>query len=436
MKRVPDSLFKKRHNGFFYGWIIVIAAFWTVLIGYGMRYTFPIFYIHILQEFGWARADTSLAFSILLLVYGLSASLIGYLVDRIGPRRVVFLGAVIIALGLMGLSQTSEIWHMYLFLGLFIALGTCATGNVSFIPIISNWFVRKRGKAMGIYFAGVSGAPAIAPLVVYIISWVGWRNAYLVLAGAVAAIIIPLATFVIGIRLQDKGLFPDGDLGVDRASLQSGSVTDVLIVNHEWVNTEWTVPKAVKTHQFWALFFLNFCVGIQINMLYLYQVVYMVDLGFSQVFSASILGIVGFATLTGSLCGHVSDRIGRERAYTITMPAVAVAIYVFIFANQPWMFYTYAMLFGFGLGISLPASICSQPDIFMSKKFGSINGLFLTGFGIGGFMGPLLGAWTFDVFQDYTIAFYLAFALTFVCIAMIWLAAPRKIRLVAGMARK
>jgi len=434
---MPDS----KKSWLFYGWVIAVAAFSIVVLGYGMRYGFSVFYVYILQEFGWARANTAGAFSTALMVYGLSAPAVGYLVDRLGPRRVVPLGAIVLALGLGCLSQTKEIWHLYLFFGILVGLGISMVGNAPFIPVISNWFVRRRGTAMGIYFAGVAGAPAVAPLVEYIISWVGWRNAYLVLAAIIVAVIIPVVTFVIRTRPQDKGLLPDGDTAAAGARQpgNASSTTDALIVNHDWVKTEWTVPSAMKTPQFWGIFLCNFFIGVQINLLYLHQVAHLVDVGFTQAFAASVLGIVGFASMAGNLCGFVSDRIGRERTYTISMVFVAAAIYILISINdasQPAILYAYAILFGFFQGIGTPAIISTHADVFMGKNFGVINGVFLTGFGIGGFIGPFLGGWVFDVFGAYTSAFYLAFALSFASMAMIWLAAPRKIRLVAGMAPK
>lgn len=104
--RAEDELPVKKLS---YGWVIVIVVFCIVFINYGMRYSFPVFYVHILQEFGWTRANTALAFSMVLLVYGLSAGAIGYLVDRVGPRSVVLLGTAVLALGFVGLSQTREV---------------------------------------------------------------------------------------------------------------------------------------------------------------------------------------------------------------------------------------------------------------------------------------------------------------------------------------
>lgn len=431
----------EKKSWLFYGWIIAVAAFSIVVLGYGMRYAFSVFYVYILQEFGWTRGNTAGAFSIALLVYGFSAPVIGYLVDRLGPRRVVPLGAIVLALGLGGLSRTTEIWHLYLFFGLLVGLGTAMAGNASFIPVISNWFVRNRGTAMGIYFAGVAGAPALAPLVEYVISWAGWRNAYLVLAALVLAVILPVVFFVIRTRPQDKGLLPDGDVAAERTNLPASgdSPTDALIVNREWVNTEWTVLRAIKTRQFWGLFLCNFFIGLQVNTILVHQVAYVADIGFSQVLAASILGLVGFANMAGDLCGFVSDRIGREWTYTIAMTFVAVAIYILISINdatQPVMLYAYAILFGFFQGTSAPSIISAHADIFMGKNFGAINGIFLTGFGLGGAIGPYLAGRIFDVSQSYTIAFYTAFALAFACIAMMWLAGPGKIRRVPGVAAR
>lgn len=424
----------------FYGWIIAVAAFCIVVLGYGMRYAFSVFYVYILQDFGWTRANTAGAFSMALIVYGFSAPLIGYLVDRVGPRRIVPLGAISLALGLGGLSRMTEIWHLYLFFGLFVGLGISMVGNASFIPIISSWFVRKRGTAMGIYFAGVAGAPAVAPLVEYIISWVDWRNAYLILAAIILAVIIPIVLLVIRSRPQDKGLLPDGDPAIERQDSPNTATlhADDLIVNREWVEKEWTILQAMKTRQFWGVFLCNFFIGLQMNTLYVHQVAHVIDVGFSQTLAASILGLVGFANMAGNLCGFISDRIGRELTYTIAMIFVATAIFILTSisdASQSVLLYAYALLFGFFQGIGAPAIIATHADIFMGKTFGTINGLFLTGFGIGGAIGPFLAGWIFDVSQTYTSAFYTAFALAFVCIATIWMAGPRQIRMVAGVAK-
>jgi len=433
---------KQGEPRFFYGWIVVVAAFIIVVTAYGMRFGFAVFYIYFLSDFGWTRTDTALALSIAFLVQGLTASGVGYLVDRIGPRRVVAMGAIVLALGMGALSQTSQLWHLYLFFGLFAGLGITLIGNPSFIPIISNWFVRKRGAAVGIYFAGVAGAGTVAPLVEYIITSVGWRQTYLVLAGVVLVVILPLVAFVIRAHPKDKRLFPDGDTETAHLSASLGqatSHTDALIVNREWVNTVWTVPKAIKTPQFWGLFLSAFSAGLYLNMLLLHQVAHVVDLGFSQALAARVLGLVGFASMAGGICGFVSDHIGRERAYTTSSLLVAAALYILISihdGSQFWLLNVYAIMFGFGMGANAPAMISSISDIFMGKNFGVINGTLIGTFGIGGVIGPLLGGWIFDVFDSYASAFYLAFFLVFVSIAMMWLAAPRRIRLVAGAGQK
>ena len=231
----------------FYGWVIVAISFVVMTASYTGLYSWPLFYVSILEEFGWSRAGTALIFSFAGLVYALTSPISGALFDRLGPRKLFTIGASLITIGVVGCSQSSEVWQFCIFLGLFAALGLSATGFTPNVALISGWFEKKRAMAVGISAMGTRDTFLLAPLIQLIIIALGWRNAYLVLA-AFAASIIPLAQFL-RTRPQDMGLLPDGlSAAEDKARTEQG-YTDERIVNREWASTEWTLRKVLKKYQ-------------------------------------------------------------------------------------------------------------------------------------------------------------------------------------------
>lgn len=424
----------------FYGWVIVAVSFLIALVAYGVRFSFPAFYVSILEEFGTSRSGTAGPYSLNLLIYGTGAVVIGILVDRFGPVRVIALGSFIMAAGLASISQVNSLWLLFPLFGFVVALGHCMAGNASFIPVLSNWFVRRRGLAIGMYFAGVAGSPVLAPLVQHLIDSFGWRGAYLVIAVAAVVFIAPAALLLLRARPSDKGLQPDG---ATSSSGQSGGKSSpgegLMVVNKEWAATNWNVPKAIRTRQFWALFLMNLCMGVEVNLIYLHQMAHAVDIGYSKMFAASVFGLVGFMVAAGSYAGFICDRIGRELTYTVGTVGSIVGILMLTLSTDafhPWMLYLYAICFGLFFGLSNPAMMASQADLFAGPRFGSINGLLLTGFGIGGALGPYFGGLLFDVTGSYVWSFSLAMAAVAAAGVFMWVASPRKIRLVPGMAAR
>jgi len=263
----------------------------------------------------------------------------------------------------------------------------------------------------------------------------------MVLAAITFAIIVPLVIFLIRRTPQEKGLLPDGavdNLEKEGASTVREDRSDLLIVNREWVTTEWTLTKALRTSRFWLMFFMLLCLSMGLNLVLAHQPIYCEDIGFSATFAASIFGLAGVTLIIGNLCGFMSDRIGREAAYTLGAIGTIIAVVALTLASvsQPWLLYLYAIFFGIFFGIVTPVSVSSIADLFAGKHFGAINGFCLLGFGIGGAIGPWLGGYIFDVMNSYTLAFVIAIVTFGLSCISLWLAAPRRVRLVAGKAPK
>jgi MFS family permease len=425
----------KRKSPFFYGWVVVSICFLTVAISYGIRYSFPVFYASILSEFGWSRADTALIFSINIIVYGISAPIAGVAVDRLGPRKFMTMGAILLAVATAACSLTHQIWHFYVLFGVLASFGICATGNVPNATLVSHWFVKRRGTAFGIFNTGFAVAYAMAYGIEYAIRQINWRSSFLLL-GFLAAATAPLIGIFQRLDPRDKGLLPDGEPQSTAGERVNAVNADALVIDKQWASKQWDLPKAIKTYRFWLLFATHlFLWGIAINLMLTHQVVFVVDQGYSRAFGALIFSLYGVFYGLGNLLGFLSDRFGREITATVGLTLAALGTLMLILNRgdyTPWFMYAYGVLFGIGIGITSPALSASVADLFQGKNFGSIIGLIVMGFGIGGSISPWLGGRIFDLLGTYVPAFYLVMAAIAVSAVCLWIASPRRVRLVPG----
>src|SRR3979411_1292649 len=163
---------------FFYGWIIVVVTFVTMAIGVNARTAFSLFFPPIIDEFGWERGVTAGAFSFGLLVSAAVSPLIGRLMDRSGPRAVMELGVALMGGGLLLAPLTTQPWHLYLTIGVMVGAGSVCLGYSGQSLFLPNWFIRRRGLAMGLAFAGVGiGSGAVLPWGAHIDEQTGWSTA-------------------------------------------------------------------------------------------------------------------------------------------------------------------------------------------------------------------------------------------------------------------
>src|SRR3954464_10981646 len=199
----------------FYGWIIVAGAFVTMAIGINARTAFSLLVSPIVDEFHWDRGIGAGAFSFGVLVSALIGPFAGRVMDRRGPRIVIEAGAVLVVLGLSLGALTREAWQFYMTLGLLVGLGGNLLGYGIHSQFLPNWFVRRRGLAIGIAFSGAGlGSIILLPWMQGVIARDGWRTSCLLYALIAAIILIPL-NLLVRKRPQEMGLQPDGDAAPD-----------------------------------------------------------------------------------------------------------------------------------------------------------------------------------------------------------------------------
>ena len=361
----------------FYGWFIVVVGIISYALGYGARYSFSVIFPSLLAEFYWPRDTTAIMLSVHLLVYGFVAPLAGNLVDRIGPRKTMVSGTILLSIGLVLSAGSSQPWHFYLSFGALTGTGLCLIGAVPFTSILRNWFEAKRGLAFSLLFFGAGGAFAWYPGIAYLIKSTGWRNTFMIEGVALSCLMVPLIILVVRYHPRERGLRSDGFS--ETAENPTASATGVTqIVDHAWAAIDWTLPNAIKTHRFWLLCLTTFSMwGITQHIMVAHHVAFATDLGYSEIYASSVLSLFGIFFAIGSLAAYISDRIGRESTMTLSTIIGISGIFVLMFmqnTSQSWMLYYYAITFGFGNGLSAPTIAATTTDIFQGPRVGATIG--------------------------------------------------------------
>ncbi len=420
----------------FYGWYIVASGFALLSLGYGARYSYSVFFPSVIQQFGWPRDLAASILSLHLICYGLTAPLAGFLVDRVGPKRSMLSGTVLLASGMIlsGFSRTP--WHFYLTFGLLAGVGLCLLASAPLTVAIRNWFERRRGTAISLLFIGEGAAYACYPAVVWLIQAFGWRKAISLEGVVVAAVFIPLLFLVMESRPENRGLVKDGLSAGGEDDQDRDRLEYLRIVDREWAAQDWSLLRAVRTCRYFLTCLSSFCIwGVSHHILVTHQIAFALDAGYGRLYASSVISLGGPAFGLGCLASVISDRIGREWSMTWgTLISISgIAAFVLIKdPSAPWLLYYYALAFGFGFGICVPMVAASATDIFQGPHAGATIGSVWLSFALGGALGPWLGGWFFEMFGGYQEAFVLAAGVQALGCGAVWLAGPRKVRLVPG----
>ncbi|MFP6747195.1 MAG: MFS transporter [Alphaproteobacteria bacterium] len=439
---VPEVTSPQPHRGrqrlpFFYGWVVVAIAFVTMAIGVNSRTAFSLLFPPILDEFGWSRGSLAATFSIGFVVAALITPLIGMMMDRVGPRVVLPTGAVLVSLGLMAATFSTAPWHFYLTLGIMVVGGSIFMSYVGHTLFLPNWFARRRGLALGVAFAGVGlGSVIIFPWMQHSIDTAGWRESCWVLAFIILGVVVPLNVLFQRHKPADLGLLPDGDEAPKGTARRNGRAVDRAVVDHAWAETEWTLAGAMRTSRFWWLMVSFFGALYIWYAVQVHQTRYLIDVGIRAETAALALGLVGLAGVAGQIAiGHLSDRMGREWAYTLALLGFLGTygcLYLLRQWPEVWLMYLMVGLQGF-LGYGISTVFAATPsDLFAGKHYGVIYGVRATAASAGAALGPWATGVFFDIWGNYDNAFAIAMVLCVFSIATMWKAGPRKIRLVPG----
>jgi MFS family permease len=396
----------------FYGWYIVAGSvglnfYLSIVFFQG----FQVFFLPILQEFGWTRAMTSGAFSLRQLESGLLAPAIGFLVDRWGPRVIIVIGVVLGGLGMIMIGYANSLFTFYLAF-LITSLGVSgASHGVSWAVAVANWFNKLRGRALGIAMLGpVLGGPFIV-LVAVLEVLLGWRVSIILLGAGLIVVGVPLG-FVARSRPAPYGYLQDGataDEVVEAEETETGNRVTAIVGVSEGL----TVVQAVHTRDFWVLIVLFAAVFMGISGLMVHLIPMLEDMNYSSAQAASILGGMFLLSGIGRISsGFLADMIDFRMvmAGLILFQLIGLFLLTLVGPSQIWLVGLFILLFGIGFGGTIPLRPFLIMQIFGERAFGSLQGMVQGGAIGAGMMGPVFYGWVFDTTGSYHIAIYASIA--------------------------
>ena len=390
---------------FFYGYIILSLCFINMVVMRGVNGSFSVYYLALLENFGWSHSDGASIASVNFLVYALAAPFVGFAFDRFGPRVLMPLGGALVGVGMLLSGFGNSLWNLYLSYGLITALGQGGLGFVGHNALISFWFVRRRATAIGIASMGQGvGALIMVPLTQFLIARIGWRQAFMVTAALILLAIVPANAFLQRRAPQDVGQLPDGD----PAPTMKHSVPHLP---KSPAQRDWTLGAAIRSFPFWCITAGQLALGTAIFMITTHIVAHLVSLGFDKLMAAFVAGLIGFVRIGGTaLWGFVSDKLGRDRTYAVAILVTLIGLACFIAISEGaalWSVYLAAVLYSIGHSAGTPIYGSVIADIFSGHKIGLIFGFLEISFGLGSALGAWSGGYLFDLTGSYSWPFSL-----------------------------
>jgi predicted MFS family arabinose efflux permease len=357
-----------------------------------------LFFKPILDEFGWDRATLSMIGAISMLISAAVSPFLGRLIDRFGTRLMLFFTVVV-------LTVSNTVY------GLASNIGAISAGRLfaEFKPttatqvLINRWFVKTRGKALGIISTGTPfGTLVLSPLSQYLINAWGWRMTLFFWAGMTIVLLLPLILLIRN-KPEDKGFAVDG--GQRTVDVKSSDQLNLTNINKLYSGSNLT--EALRERSFWLLAGTQLFCGIGCGLWMTHIVIFATDMGYSSMIGASFLSVLGGVSLVGVLItGHLSDIMARNKVLAITHFIRSISFFVIIIAliytkGSLWMLFLAMTLFGFGWFTTAPLAGGLVADLFGNLRMGTIIGLTMSAHMIGAAIGTYGGGIVYNLTGSY-----------------------------------
>ena len=391
-----------------YAWIVVVVTFLSLLAAQAVRAAPGVIITSLESEFGWTRTAISFAVSLSILTFGLGGPLGGTLIDRFGPRRVMLVGEVLIAAGLIALLFVRDLWQMFVVWGLPIGVGTGAVGGVLGAAVAHRWFRTHRGVIIGLFGGATSAGqlvfvPAMAALTVN----AGWRWAIALVMGAVAIMIVPIALLMRD-RPDDVGAQPLGEAAVVTADVRAEDLRSTPL------------RQAMRTRDFWLLAGSFFVCGYTSNGLVgTHLIPHAIDHGFTEVTAASAVALLGSMNIVGTLAsGWLTDRFDNRRLLAAYYGFRAMSLFALpVIYDVKWLL-LFAFVYGVDWIATVPPTANLVATIYGRASLGTIYGWIFFSHMVGAAIAAFAGGFFRDLLGDYHLMFISAGILGFVAVSL------------------
>ena len=396
----------------FFGWKIVALAFFLdfCAVGYSFQ-SFPVIVLELSKEFSLSRFLATLPIPLFMIMSSLFMPFVGKGLDKGIIRSILMTGALVYGLSLISLYFAFSYISFMLIFTLPMALGVTMMGNISVSKLISLWFRKYTGRALGIASVGVSFAGFVFPnLTSFLLGDLGltWREAYLLFGVLIILINVPVVYLFTVNKPSDINQIPDGEEIADNSEDTSG--------------IDWTIPELLKDRNFWVLslvFAIQFCsmMGILSHLTFFSE-----GAGWSPSWGAFIFSMYAWPAMFSKVFFGwlVENKIDARVAVSVAILIQATATLLMIFVESPEQMVVLVMIFGFGGGSALPLSNILFNQAYTNKSFGKARGAAQPFISIFQISGTLVAARMFDVFGNYELAFLTLGFILIVPLIAIW----------------
>ena len=394
-------------RGMFYGWKLAGLALLVIGLASGPVWSGVGVWVKALEmHFGWSRAQLTGAFSLAQLEGSILGPLLGYLIDRLGPRRMVFIGLVITGLGFVLFSRTNNLLTFYVSYGL-IMLGTAAGSWLPLMTVVNRWFIRKRGLAMAV---AAEGSPLGGLLLLPVLAWAvtpshfGWSTTALWIGMVFLALAFPISRFIRE-RPEGYGERADGDPSPNASMSQIEVVRTPPRDIGGRDQPDFTASQAIRTSAFWLITFGHAFSSMLFATLTVHLVPMLTDQGLSLQSSANVFSaMMGVAAVFQLIGGYVGDRMETRVAIAVFGFIQAAGFTVAVFTESMPMAILFAVLFGAGFGGRNPLTVAIRAEYFGPSAFATITGISSAPMYLFMLAAPLFAAFIFDTQGSYMIA--------------------------------
>jgi MFS family permease len=380
-----------------YAWLLVVAATLMMAVTYGLMYTYSVFFKPLADYFQWDRASVSLIYSASLVIRGGISIATGWLADKYGARKLMLFCGVMIGLGLILSSFVTSFWQFFITYSLIESIGLSGTFGIV-TAVVSRWFTKNRGLALGIVSSGVGlGTLLMVPGAERLIAATDWSQAFLIFG-----ILSGLVVIVCSLFLKS----PPADTVSAEVCESKPATAPAVSVGPAAKPADLSLKQAIVHPRmimglivFTFLFFAN-------QMVMVHLVNYATDLGISPLAAAGLISLIGVISIGGRLImGVGSDRIGMHNILILVCGLVAGSLVCLVFTRQLWAFYLCAVFFGFAYGGEVPQIPLFVNQIGGMRTMATLVGLTLFMGNVGGALGPWVAGKIFDVTGSYQWAY-------------------------------
>jgi MFS family permease len=364
----------------YHGWKIIGVAFLTNFISVGfIFYSYGVFFKDLAADFGGSRLGIGVGLAVMNVVNGIISPMLGRVADRGHIRGMMFCGAAFLGVGFLLTSRITALWQFYALLALLLGPGAAMIGMIPGSTLVANWFIDRRGMALGIATMGISLSGMIMSFAsTLLIESIGWRNSFLVFAVSSVIVVVPAVYYWVIDRPEDIGLLPDGHPhppGEAPVEPVVPGATGDQMISHP-AHLEWTAIFAFRNPNFWAITLtiaLNMCAN---GAMLTHMIPHVTDLGFSPRAAASVLALSAGTGVIGKIFfGWITDHVDKRSALWLSSGLQLVGVVLFFYAERyTWLLWA-GGVFGFGMGGLVPLWATLVGSAFGRRVFGRVMGL-------------------------------------------------------------